>query len=363
MRKKVLVVDDEEDLTWSISKHLVKDKDTYEVICVNNGQEALNLLSQIPIDLVVSDIKMPGISGLDLLVKIKETYQSTKVIIMTAFGSADVQKEASARGSLYYIEKPFEIEDLRNLIHNALIEKKGFDGKVTDFQLSDLIQMNVLGRMVTALAVIKDDEKGLIFFNEGNVVHAECGNAVGDEAFYKIVSWETGKFEFRKDARPEKETITQGWQSLLLEAMRRKDEVTPETKSKIKEITRQEQLDKIKASLNDFIKVKGVDFVAIVDNAGFARASFFNEKKEPVMDVTTLMSFIPQGLEYFSKVDSEVKGGGPKMVTFEFNDRTLVMVQIHGRMEWLLMVCDNEVNLGGLRFAIKKQVPTLSEVL
>lgn len=363
MRKKVLVVDDEEDLTWSISKHLVKDKDMYEVICVNNGQEALNLLSQIPIDLVVSDIKMPGISGLDLLVKIKETYQSTKVIIMTAFGSADVQKEASARGSLYYIEKPFEIEDLRNLIHSALIEKKGFDGKVTDFQLSDLIQMNVLGRMVTALAVTKDDEKGLIFFNEGNVVHAECGNIVGDDAFYKIVSWETGKFEFRKDARPEKETITQGWQSLLLEAMRRKDEVTPETKSKIKEITRQEQLDKIKASLNDFIKVKGVDLVAIVDNAGFARASFFSEKKEPVMDITTLMNFIPQGLEYFSKVDGEVKGGGPKMVTLEFTDRTLVMVQIHGRMEWLLMVCDDEVNLGGLRFAIKKQVPTLSEVL
>lgn len=363
MRKKVLVVDDEEDLTWSISKHLIKDKDVYEVICVNNGQEALNLLSQVPVDLVVSDIKMPGISGLDLLVKIKETYQSTKVIIMTAFGSADVQKEATSRGSLYYIEKPFEIEDLRSLIHSALIEKKGFDGKVTDFQLSDLIQMNVLGRMVMALVVTKDDEKGLIYFNEGNVVHAECGNILGDDAFHKIVSWETGKFEFRKDERPEKETITQGWQSLLLEAMRRKDEVTPETKSKIKEITRQEQLDKIKASLNDFIKVKGVDLVAIVDNAGFARASFFNEKKEPVLDITTLVNFIPAGVEYIQKVNNEIKGDGLKLFTFEFNERTLVLAQIPNRLEWLLMVCENEVNLGGLRFAIKKQIPTLSEVL
>jgi CheY-like chemotaxis protein len=363
MRKKVLIVDDEEDLTWSISKHLVKDKDVYEVICVNNGQEALNLLSQIPIDLVVSDIKMPGISGLELLVKIKETYQSTKVIIMTAFGSADVQKEASARGSLYYIEKPFEIEDLRSLIQNALIEKKGFDGKVTDFQLSDLIQMNVLGRMVTALAVIKDDEKGLIYFNEGNVVHAECGNLIGDDAFYKIVSWETGKFEFRKDARPEKESITQGWQSLLLEAMRRKDEVTPETKSKIKEISRQEQLDKIKASLNDFIKIKGVDLVVISDNTGFVRASLLNEKKEPTLDMTTLVNFVPQSLEHFAKVDSEIKGGGPRIFTLEFNDRTLIMVPITNRLEWILMICENEVNLGALRFAVKKQMPVLTEVL
>ncbi len=363
MRKKVLVVDDEEDLTWSISKHLVKDKDMYEVICVNNGQEALNLLSQIPIDLVVSDIKMPGISGLDLLVKIKETYQSTKVIIMTAFGSADVQKEATARGSLYYIEKPFEIEELRNLIQNALTEKKGFDGKVTDFQLSDLIQMNVLGRMVTALVVTKDEEKGIVYFNEGNVVHAECGNLTGDDAFYRIVSWETGKFEFRKDERPDKETITQGWQSLLLEAMRRKDEVTPETKSKIKEISRQEQLEKIKTSLTDFIKIKGVDLVVIADNGGFVRATLLNDKKESVLDMTTLVNFLPQSLDHISKVDSEIKGGGPRMFTFEFRDRTLILVPITNRIEWILLICENEVNLGGLRFTIKKQMPILTEVL
>jgi DNA-binding NtrC family response regulator len=101
--KKVLIVDDEETLTWSMAKSLSKDKDKYEVIVANNGKEALNLLKTNRIDLVISDIRMPDINGLDLLVKIKKEFPETKVIIMTAYGSSDVQKEANRRGSLFYV--------------------------------------------------------------------------------------------------------------------------------------------------------------------------------------------------------------------------------------------------------------------
>ncbi|MCK5551975.1 MAG: response regulator, partial [Deltaproteobacteria bacterium] len=111
--KKVLIVDDEETLTWSMAKSLSRDRDKYEVEIANNGKEALEVLGKMPIDLVISDIRMPDLNGLDLLVRVKEEYPHTKVIIMTAYGSSDVQKEASKRGSLYYIEKPFEINEIR----------------------------------------------------------------------------------------------------------------------------------------------------------------------------------------------------------------------------------------------------------
>jgi len=142
--KKVLIVDDEETLTWSMARSLSKDKDKYEVIIANNGKEALNLLKKNPIDLVISDIRMPDINGLDLLVKIKKEYPQTRVIIMTAYGSFDVQKEANRRGSLYYIEKPFEISDIRKIIIDLIGKKKGFQGKVFGLQLTDIIQMNCL---------------------------------------------------------------------------------------------------------------------------------------------------------------------------------------------------------------------------
>ncbi len=144
--KKVLIVDDEETLTWSMAKSLSKDRDKYEVIIANNGKEAINILKKNKVDLVISDIRMPDINGLDLLVKIRKEYPEIKVIIMTAYGSSDVQKEANRRGSIHYVEKPFEISDIRKIIVDLIGKKKGFEGKVYGLQLTDIIQMNCLSR-------------------------------------------------------------------------------------------------------------------------------------------------------------------------------------------------------------------------
>jgi len=222
--KKVLIVDDEETLTWSMARSLSKDKDNYEVLIANNGREALNFLEKNKIDLVISDIRMPDINGLDLLVRIKKEYPQTKVIIMTAYGSADVQKEANQRGSLYYVEKPFEISDLRKIIIDLIGKKKGFRGKVFGLQLTDIIQINCLSRLTTALIITRNGEKGVIYLNEGEIIHAECGEQKGTDAFYKILSWQEGEFLSNVGITPSVQTIYQNWEHLLVEAMRRNDD-------------------------------------------------------------------------------------------------------------------------------------------
>jgi DNA-binding response OmpR family regulator len=222
--KKVLIVDDEETLTWSMAKSLSKDKDKFEVIIANNGSEAINLLRKNEIDIVISDIRMPDINGLDLLVKIKKEYSGIKVIIMTAYGSSDVQKEANRRGSLFYVEKPFEISDIRKIIIDLLGRRKGFQGKVIGLQLTDIIQMNCLGRLTTALIITKDGERGVIYLNEGEIIHAECGEQKGTDAFYRILSWQEGEFVSNTDVTSATQTIHQSWEHLLIEAMRRNDE-------------------------------------------------------------------------------------------------------------------------------------------
>ncbi len=222
--KKVLIVDDEETLTWSMARSLSKDKDNYEVLIANNGSEALNFLEKNKIDLVISDIRMPDINGLDLLVKIKKEYPQTKVIIMTAYGSADVQKEANQRGSLYYVEKPFEISDLRKIIIDLIGKKKGFRGKVFGLQLTDIIQINCLSRLTTALIITRNGEKGVIYLNEGEIIHAECGEQKGTDAFYKILGWQEGEFVSNVGVTPPVQTIYQNWEHLLVEAMRRNDD-------------------------------------------------------------------------------------------------------------------------------------------
>jgi CheY-like chemotaxis protein len=222
---KVLVVDDEETLTWSMTKTLAKDTGKYEIIIANTGTDALQILEKGPIDVVVTDIRMPDINGLELLSLIRKKYPSTKVIIMTAYGSPEVHKEATRRGSYYYLEKPFEISDIRALIIKALQEKRGgFVGQVVDLQLVDIIQMACLGRFTMSLTVSRGNEVGLIYFKNGEIAHAEVGDLEGKKALLSMLEWNEGSFNSQMGISPPKETITDRWEHLLLEGTRRRDE-------------------------------------------------------------------------------------------------------------------------------------------
>ena len=224
---KILIVDDEETLTWSMSKSLSKDKDKFEVLVANSGEDALKVLEKDKIRLVITDIKMPGISGLDLLSRVRREYPDVKVIIMTAYGSPDVQKDANIRGSLYYIEKPFEIKEIRQMILDSLKdERKGFEGQLQDLLLTDVIQMNCLGKAHASLTIRSGAREGKIYFRDGNIIHAETGNVGGVDAFYQILTWPEGTFLSKRNDSPKERTITSDWQFLIMEGLRIADEAS-----------------------------------------------------------------------------------------------------------------------------------------
>ena len=136
--KCILLVDDEEDLTWSISKSLNKNDKIFEVVCVNNGNSALEVLSARHVDLVISDLRMPGRDGLALLLDIQSSYPDTRVIIMTAHGTEQMRQAVKQLGTPYYIEKPFEIRYLRKLIYEALdLNQTGLEGMLVNSRIRD----------------------------------------------------------------------------------------------------------------------------------------------------------------------------------------------------------------------------------
>jgi CheY-like chemotaxis protein len=356
--KRVLVVDDEDDLTWSISKHLAKDKDKYDLICVNSGKKALEVLSQLPVALVISDIRMPEISGLDLLVKIKDFYPTTKVVIMTAYGSSEAHDEANARGCLKYIEKPFEINELRQIILEVIEERKGFKGTITDFHLSDLIQMNCLGRMTSCLYVNRDESSGKIYFSEGNLIHAECDSMEGEEAFYEMLSWEGGGFSTKRGEEAPKETIIKGWQSLLLEGLRRLDEANPDRKSDAAEKQAQ-LLNKINAILDKLIAIKEVVFASIFDPEGFPVASKMSDK----YDISEITPVISNMIRQSDQVGEDMKLGSAREIGVQFESGFLNLTKIYGKKEFLVYLAENLKNQGVLRLQAKKHLRQLSQIL
>jgi DNA-binding NtrC family response regulator len=118
--KKMLIVDDEETLTYSLYQSFILEKKDYEVVTAASGEEASKKLANSPFDLVITDISMPGMSGLELLSHIKEKYPKTEVIVITAYGSEEKKEESLQKGARYYIEKPFEIKKIKQLVMELL---------------------------------------------------------------------------------------------------------------------------------------------------------------------------------------------------------------------------------------------------
>jgi len=183
--KTVLVVDDEEDMLWMLQRNLNKGMKDVEILAAKSGEEALAILSDKSVNLVITDINMPGMNGLDLLIEINNRYPQTGVIIMTAYPSNAYKNEAMMSGSLRFIEKPFDINDMRNTVEQVLREAEGFQGRVDGIELMDIVQFNGLSRSTAALKVTTTDHEGIIFFKNGEVVHAMCDNESGEKAFFR----------------------------------------------------------------------------------------------------------------------------------------------------------------------------------
>jgi len=120
MAKRLLVVDDEETLTFSLYQSFIRSKNDYEVVTAGSGEEALERLEEAPFDLIVTDIFMPGISGIKVLEKAKSMHPQTKVIVMTAYGSDEHKENAIGKGADYYIEKPFDMKEFKKLVMDML---------------------------------------------------------------------------------------------------------------------------------------------------------------------------------------------------------------------------------------------------
>ncbi len=130
---KILVVDDEPDVHYSFRRLLANEK--HEILSASSGEEALELLGREGVDLVLMDVRMGGLSGLETLQRIKERHPKLPVIIMTAYGTTDTAIESMKHGAYDYVQKPFDIPKLKAVIASGLSLSKSVR-EVVRFPLS-----------------------------------------------------------------------------------------------------------------------------------------------------------------------------------------------------------------------------------
>lgn len=119
MAERILIVDDEPDMLKLLSM-ILKEKTPYEVVTTNNPVEAVEMVRNQNFDIVITDLKMPGLDGLQLLEEVKKKDEDVPVIIITAYGTIDAATEAIEKGGFDFITKPFKKEQILFTIEKAL---------------------------------------------------------------------------------------------------------------------------------------------------------------------------------------------------------------------------------------------------
>jgi CheY-like chemotaxis protein len=227
-RHKLLLLDDDQDLLELYREMLVRLPSQPEIHTATSGARAIALLESEPFSLLISDLNMPKMDGLQVLTIVRRKFPQLRTAVMTSVVDAQFRTRAYAMGIDLFLEKPNSSQEITFFLDciESLLGREmdgGFRG-VQSKSLVDIIQLECLSQSSSVLKVTNGPLSGKIWFHNGDVIDAEAADLAGEEAFRKILSWKTGNFEILP-AEPERpRTIFNSYQGLLLESAQALDE-------------------------------------------------------------------------------------------------------------------------------------------
>jgi CheY-like chemotaxis protein len=187
LMKQVIIVDDEPDLLITIRAGF-ENHDRFQLMTAENGMEALDILENNIVDLVVTDLRMPKMDGIELLAAMSQSFPEIPSIVMTAFGASSLEQQLQKTGTLNLLEKPLDIDTLEQAINKALDFYHKSDGGP---KLDIFLQLVAMEKKTVHLKIFDvDNRHGSFFFRKGYLIDAEQGDLTGDEAVLEMLEWQ-----------------------------------------------------------------------------------------------------------------------------------------------------------------------------
>lgn len=229
--KNVLIVDDETSLLLSIKAGFEPYKDRFNLFTAEDGKKAIGVLKSNPIDLVVTDIRMPEMGGFELLVYMNANFPSIPAIVMSAYGTREIEGQFESIGIIGFLDKPVDFNELFESIEEGL-HRSSQSGTITGISVGSFLQLIEMEEKTCLFEVRAPKKRGLYFFNQGRLHDAVCGTLVGEEAAIEMVMWNRVRLSFKPlPVNRITKRIHSELMSILMEAARRKDEKTQKNDS------------------------------------------------------------------------------------------------------------------------------------
>lgn len=211
----------------------------FSVTTASDGADALEKLQFAVPDLILSDTRLPRVNGFELVSTLKENPElaAIPVVFLTSDKSIEDKVRGLELGVEDYLTKPIFVRELITRVNILLARKTQqriatghvaartrFSGSLEDMGVVDLLQTVEVSRKSGIAKVTNGQRQATIYFREGRVVDAEHGQLRGEEAVYRALIWNSGRFEVEFTSIDNEEIITTSTQGLLMEGMRRIDE-------------------------------------------------------------------------------------------------------------------------------------------
>jgi cyclic di-GMP phosphodiesterase len=237
-KPRILMVDDELDYLTLLKLKLVNEG--FDVTAVDSAEEALGAIEKTAPDLIVSDILMPGMDGLEMFRKIRgsgSSFAETPLIFISGKDDAQIKVDALHLGAEDFLVKPVDLKVLaariRNIIRRDAKWRKGAGvgapasgviGDLRNLGIPDIVQTLHLGLKTACVSIKGKDGEGKIFFENGRIRHAERGELSGEAAIYDMLRWQEGPFVIAHGQSTKLRTIEMDEMQLMMEGLRRLDE-------------------------------------------------------------------------------------------------------------------------------------------
>jgi len=376
--KNILIVDDEKTLLASLQDGFNDHAGDFSIVTAENGAKATVFLKSTPIDLVVTDIRMPVMDGFELLAYMSKHHPDIPTIVMTAHGSTpDIENKLKYFSVSHCIQKPFELEDLASAIMIEL--KLAAPGQTQGLTLSDFMQLVVSEERTCTLSVEFGDEKGTLYFNQGELLDAETGRLQGNDAVYHMASWSHAKIDIAQHcARSEKKVKGTLTELLTTERGHQQDEqkkpplsaaaanpvartrepdppATIQLSTQEKEshrnpaIIKEGKMATTREILSELAKMQSIEAVCLVARDGFLLDSIARSG----IDKEMIGAIASSGFGASDSMGRQLDKGAMQISMIEFDKGPVLLAPI-GSDAFLVIVADKEANLGMIRLKLKK---------
>jgi len=224
--RNVLIVDDEPALLLSIESGFENNQDRFKVFTAADGEKALDALEEREIDLVVTDLQMPKMDGFELLAKMSSKYPTIPNVVMSAFGTTEIESQLKSLGTFRFLNKPLDFDALEECITSALDSLEEQKGSISGLSLGNFLQLIEAEQKTCTLTVFNGaSRKGILHFASGKILNAETGKLKADEAVIEMITWDNVKISLQELAiSPDLCVIKSELMLLLMEGAKVKDE-------------------------------------------------------------------------------------------------------------------------------------------